>query len=124
MHFSQDRERFFCSVLHRSAISYVASDTVRVYPLAFKFDQSGIEGIYLNIGQHHPHVCSTKGTRQGKSDAASPAGYERALSLKFAHLPPHDLDRTTDSPHEDHHHPAPPTRERSLALRGSDAGSC
>jgi hypothetical protein len=88
MHFSQDRERFFCSVLHRCAISYVASDTVRVYPLAFKFGQSGVEGTHLNIGQHHPHVCSTKGTRQGKSDAASPAGYERALSLKFAHLLP------------------------------------
>ena len=94
MHFAQDCECFFCSVLHRCAISYIAFDTMRVYPLAFKFGQSGVEGTYLNIRQHHPHVCSTKCTRQGKSDAAGPAGYERALSLKFAHVLLHDLNRT------------------------------
>jgi hypothetical protein len=88
MHFAQDCKRFFCSALHRCAISYIAFGTIRLYPLAFKFGQCGVEGAYLNIRQHHPHVCFAKCTRQGKSDAAGPSGYERTFALKFAHVLP------------------------------------
>ena len=94
MHLFQNCERFFCSVLYRCAISYIAFDTMRIYPLAFKFGHSSVEGAHLNVRQHHPHFCSSKLPRQGKADAARSAGYERALSLKFAMFSPYDLDFT------------------------------
>jgi hypothetical protein len=62
---------------------------MRIDPLALKLVQGGTEGVFLNISQHHPHVCSSECARQGKSHATGRTGYERTLSLKFAHvLPP------------------------------------
>jgi hypothetical protein len=69
-----------------------------VDPLAFKLVQSGVEGTNLNVRQHHSHVCSTKRTREGKSDAAGPASYERTFALKFAHVHPPRIIPTTRRP--------------------------
>jgi hypothetical protein len=73
----ENSQRFRCSALHRSAVSDVTFDTMRVDPLALKFSHRKVEGADLNVCQHYPHVRSSTGARQGKPEAAGPAGYER-----------------------------------------------
>src|SRR4051812_36739363 len=87
---------------------------MRVDPVAFKLVHSGVERTQLNICQHHPHVCSTKCTRQSKSDAAGRAGYERALSLEFAHVSLHDLVPPPAGPYSRKKFELPRVRRRKL----------
>jgi hypothetical protein len=57
-----------CCTDVRSATSHLIPYASIPWPLSSA--TAALSAPTSNIGQHHPHVCSTKGTRQGTSDAA------------------------------------------------------